>query len=123
MVSDDLEDRGAPTEHVPFTPERRRVPRVDVHGIHAVLPTTVEAEILDVSLTGALVRCRCPLHVGDRARLRAVLDGEPFAVSVSVVRVLNPVSADATTTSAGVAFIDHDERAVGLLRQFLASHT
>jgi hypothetical protein len=120
-VSDDLEDRGAPTEHMPFTPERRRVPRVNVHGIQAVLPTTVEAEILDISLTGAFVRCRCILQVGDRARLRAVLDGEPFVVSVSIIRVLYP-AGDTTTTSAGVAFTDHDERAVDLLRQFLASH-
>jgi hypothetical protein len=104
----------------PYTPERRQFPRVAVTGIHASLPTVVDAEIVDISLTGALVRCRCPLQVGDRASIRTVLNREPFVAGVSVVRVLGSTTGDAS--SAGVAFIDLDEHSLSLLRRFLQSH-
>ena len=91
-------------------------------AVHAVLPTVVDAEILDISLKGALVRCGCPLEVGDRASIRTVINREPFVADVAVVRVLQSTSSDPATTCVGVAFVDQDEQSARLLRRFLTSY-
>ena len=116
---------GADTQRrsdAPYAPDRRRFPRVAVTAVQAVFPTVVDAEILDISLTGALVRCGCPLDVGERASIRTVLNREPFVANVSVVRVLQSASGDPATTCVGVAFVDQDEQSARLLRRFLTSH-
>jgi PilZ domain len=121
-VSDPIGADTGPRGDAPFAPERRRFPRVAVTAVHAVLPTVVDAEILDISLTGALVRCGCPLEVGDRASIRTVINREPFVSDVSVVRVLQSTSSDPATTCVGVAFVDQDEQSARLLRRFLTSY-
>lgn len=108
----------APTARIA---ERRRFARAAVHGIQASLPAVMDAEVLDISTAGALVRCRCQVHLGDRASIRLVLDGEPFVAGVSVSRVIASATGDAETTYAGVAFIDQDEQSLGVLRRFLTS--
>ena len=76
---------------------------------------------LDISTTGALVRCRCQVRLDDRASIRLVLDGEPFVAGVSVSRVVASATGDAETTYAGVAFVDQDEQSICVLRRFLTS--
>jgi hypothetical protein len=100
--------------------ERRRFARAAVHGIQASVPAVMDAEILDISMTGALVRCGCEVQLGDRASIRLVLDGEPFVAGVSVSRVVG-ATGGAGTTYAGVVFIDQDEQSISVLRRFLRS--
>jgi hypothetical protein len=101
--------------------ERRRFARAAVHGIQASVPAVMDAEILDISMTGALVRCGCEVQLGDRASIRLVLDGEPFVAGVSVSRVVGSATGGAGTTYAGVAFIDQDAQSISVLRRFLRS--
>ena len=70
-----------------YAPERRRFARQAVRGIIMKVPSLVDAEVIDIGVTGALIKCRCPLRVGDRVQLRLVLDQQPFVGTVSVVRV------------------------------------
>ena len=50
------------------------------------IPTVINAEVLDISAGGALVST--PVHVapGHRCQLRTLLDREPFAALVEVLR-------------------------------------
>jgi PilZ domain-containing protein len=121
-VTDPVEGDRSVGERASRIPDRRRHLRVAVPGLQALFPTIVDAEILEISLTGALVRCRCPLRVGDRASIRTVLNREPFVAKVSVVRVLDPVTGDAAITCAGVAFLEQDEESARVLGRFLTSH-
>jgi len=73
---------------IPAAPERRRYERAAVRGVTASLTVVVDADILDISISGALVRCRCELRVGDRARLQTVLQREAFVTDMSVVRTV-----------------------------------
>jgi PilZ domain len=99
--------------------ERRRYERLAVNGISANLTAVVDAEILDISVSGALVKCRYPLRVADRALLRTVLQREPLVTEVAVVRVVACSGRASPGICAGVAFINQDDESTGLLRRFL----
>jgi len=104
----------------PAAPERRRYERAAVRGVTASLTVVVDADILDISISGALVRCRCELRVGDRARLQTVLQREAFVTDMSVVRTVAASRRVPTSTCAGVEFLDQDEGSVKSLRRLLS---
>ena len=67
--------------------ERRSVPRVAVgHGFECRLMVRARVQLLDVSLTGALVATESPLPQGAVGHLSAVLTAGPFAPVVEVIR-------------------------------------
>jgi hypothetical protein len=102
----------------PYEPERRRYPR------RAASATTksrmsADAEVLDLSLGGALIRCDYPLQVGDRAQIRTMLNRQPFVAWVSVVRIAAEYSEGSSRPSFGVVFLGKDEQNAALLQRFL----
>jgi hypothetical protein len=99
--------------------QRRRFARQPVRGIVAKMPTLVDVEVIDIGATGALIKARSPLRVGDRAQLRLVLGRQPFVGAVSVVRALSGYNGDGGSTSVGVTFVEQDADSTGVLLKFL----
>jgi hypothetical protein len=86
----------------------------------ATLPLLIDADVVDISASGALLRCNCPLAAGDRAQLRTLLDRVPFMAWVSVARVRrqrSPAPGDAVR--AGVTFTSLDDNSARQLRRFM----
>jgi len=106
----------------PDARERRRFPRVAANGIRVGVPLLVDAEVIDIGVSGALVRCRCPLRVGDRAQLRIVLGRQPFLGTMSVVRVVRAWNPDRGSTDVGVAFVECEDESTRVLREFLSEY-
>jgi hypothetical protein len=70
------------------TGERRRAPRYEItDGEPAVLLTAISVQILDISVSGALLRSFQPARVGDAGRLTLTLQGRPFTAEIEVLRV------------------------------------
>ena len=67
--------------------ERRKSPRRTVHGETATIPTTVNVQLLDVSVAGVLLQSAEPVDVGTNGCLSVSLDGVPFKGDVRVQRV------------------------------------
>ena len=108
--------------------ERRRFPRQRVLQTTARLPLKVAAEVLDISESGALLRCGCTLVVGERGQLHAAVAGEPLRIGVSVGRVrpdeTTPSSEteDAAATRVSVSFTTIDASGAQLLGQLLSTN-
>jgi hypothetical protein len=98
--------------------ERRRFPRQVAYAT-ARLPMSVDADVIDISMTGALISCDCPLRVGDRAEIQTVLAGQPFGARVSVIRIATDCRDAAGKTCAGVMFVGTGEGSLAILRRFL----
>lgn len=104
---------------IPFT-ERRRSPRV------AMLPDEVmhvglkhRVQLLDISLTGALIACEQKLPVGTRGQFTAGLAAVPFKAEVVLGRVHPRPAPLKGQTSMGAAFAAMDERSRTHLESFL----
>jgi hypothetical protein len=100
------------------TRERRRQPRAVMTDATAAVSSLLAIELLDVSPCGALMRCRCPLRVHDRAQIRALFRGEPLIGWATVERV-SPESSGAVL--AGIAFTSLDDGSETYLRAVLAT--
>ena len=99
--------------------ERRRFPRRTASAT-AKLRISVDVEVLDLSLTGALIRCECPLRVGDRAQMQTMLDGQPFVAWVSVVRIAAERGNGSSRPALGVVFLGSGEHNADVLQRFLS---
>jgi hypothetical protein len=102
----------------PYGPERRGFPRRAAIAT-ARLRLSADIAVMDISLTGALLRCECPLRVGDRARIEIVLSPDPFTASVSVVRLAAERSDHEGKAHIGVMFAGDAEERAGILQRFL----
>ena len=103
----------------PYERERRRCPRWTVSAT-AKLRMSVDVEVLDLSLTGALIRCEWPLRVGDRAQMQTMLDRQPFVAWVSVVRIAAERGNGSGRPALGVVFLGSDEHNADVLERFLS---
>jgi hypothetical protein len=99
--------------------QRRRFARQPVRGIVAKMPTLVDVEVIDIGATGALIKARSPLRIGDRAQLRLVLGHQPFVGAVSVVRAVSGYNGDGGSTSVGVTFVEQNADSTSVLLEFL----
>ena len=98
--------------------DRRRFPRhVPGHDLTLTLPNVIDAEILDISTSGALLSSSVPLKVGQRGGLRTLLGREPFSAWFEVRR------AEEGTLGArhrlGVTFTALPEQAQRTLQNFV----
>jgi len=66
--------------------ERRRFPRYAADDVRMSIPVVVNTEVLDISSGGALMSTSAALEVGQRGRLRLLLDRQPFSAWVEVKR-------------------------------------
>ena len=98
--------------------DRRRHPRhAPGHDLMLTLPNVIDAEILDISTSGALLSSSIPLKVGQRGGLRTLLGREPFSAWFEVRR------AEEGTLGArhrlGVTFTALPEQAQRTLQNFV----
>ena len=67
--------------------ERRRAMRTALRGQAATWPSTVDVQVIDISVAGVLLRTSQPIDAGTRGCLRLNLWGAPLAVDIEVRRV------------------------------------
>jgi hypothetical protein len=100
--------------------ERRRHPRVEPQSnVRLSMPVIHDVRVLDVSRNGLLFSCLTPLVVGQRAQIRSIIDRQPFAATVEVVRVDR--SAGAEGRCFGARFTGLDEATSARLDAFLSA--
>jgi hypothetical protein len=89
--------------------ERRRYARVDVPAGQMVrVEVRHRVQLLDISLTGALLACQTPLPVGARGRLQAGLASDAFTAYLQIRRE-HPRNASTHPTGLGaLIFSMHD---------------
>jgi c-di-GMP-binding flagellar brake protein YcgR len=98
--------------------ERRRTPRVDLLPDETVrMELRHRVQLLDISLTGALVACEVKLPIGTRGQLRAGLASMPFTAELVVGRH-QPRPAQ-RQVGLGAIFSSMDEQNRRSLEQFL----
>ena len=98
--------------------ERRKSPRRTVQGGVAILPTTTNVQLLDVSLAGVLLQSDQMVEVGADGSLSLTLDGSPFRASVHVQRVAAKGLEDGWHLGARFVALSPDDRR--LIARFMA---
>jgi len=98
--------------------ERRRSPRRTVHDGIAIVPTTANVQLLDVSLAGVLLQSDQMLEVGSEGSLSLTLDGSRFTAQVHVQRVAATGSEDGWHLGARFVGLSPDDRR--LIARFMA---
>jgi hypothetical protein len=100
--------------------ERRRFPRYRPEDVRVSMPVVINTEVLDISSGGALMSTSAALHVGQRARLRMLLDREPFAAWIEVKRVeLGTQIGDEHRFRVGASFTALDATSQRTLQKFV----
>ena len=98
--------------------ERRRSPRRTVLDEIAILPTTVNVQVLDVSLAGVFLQSDQSLEIGTEGRLSVSLDGSLFTADVHVQRVVATGSEVGCRLGATFVALSPDDRQ--LIERFMA---
>jgi len=102
-----------------MTLERRRHARVDAPaGQFVRVELRHRVQLLDISLTGALLACQTPLPVGTRGRLRAGLASDAFTAYLQVRRE-HPRNALPQQVGLGALFLSMDDTSRRSLELFL----
>ena len=83
--------------------------------------TRTTVQLLDISMSGALLASPQHIGVGRRAALRTTLGGEPFTVEVQVQHVSPDVQSvhEPTQFQFGVMFVSHDDPSLRCIQRFL----
>ncbi len=98
--------------------ERRRSPRIDIQPDETIRVTVRHrVQLLDISLSGALVACEARLPKGTRGQFRTALAGTPFTAEVMVQRHDGRVAPSQIGLGATFASLDDQNRRS--LEQFL----
>jgi hypothetical protein len=95
--------------------ERRRSPRRDVNEL-AILPTSTNVRVLDISTGGVMLGMSRSVELGTRGRLRLNLEGEPFAADVQIQRVS---AGPADGYLVGAMFLELDAPSRQLIERFM----
>ncbi len=98
--------------------ERRRSPRVEMQPDETIrVVVRHRVQLLDISMSGALVACEARLPKGTRGQFRTALAGTPFTAEVMVRRHdSRPAPAQ---TGLGTTFSTIDDQSRRSLEQFL----
>jgi len=101
--------------------ERRRAPRVAVAtGTEVGVPIGLTVRLLDISSSGVLISSPQKMNIGQRARLKLTLGGEPLNVEVEVRRIGEGTQMPGHNRfRLGAAFVDADEYARRSVQHFL----
>ncbi|HYT66815.1 MAG TPA: PilZ domain-containing protein [Vicinamibacterales bacterium] len=100
--------------------ERRRHLRVDVpSGDGVQFEVRRRIQLLDISLSGALLACDMGVPVGTVCQIRAGLSASPFTARVQVRREHPPGSTRSPQRALGAMFLSMDEVSRRSLEEFL----
>lgn len=103
--------------------QKRKPPRFRISGVAAAITTLQEAEILDLSLSGALVEHQGVLQLGSPCFLQLIADGERVIMSCRVVHSRVSYSgADGLYYQTGLEFLDLSRGAQQSLGAFIRSY-
>jgi hypothetical protein len=92
--------------------ERRRHPRVEPNStVRLSMPVVHDVKVLDVSRSGVLFSTLSALAIGQRAQIRTIIDRQPFAATVEVVRADRVAGPDGRCFAARFAALDEANRA------------
>lgn len=92
--------------------ERRRHPRVEpIPDIQLSIPVVHDVKVFDISGSGILFWCGTSLTLGQRAHIRTVIDRQPFAATVEIVRVDRTSGPDGRSCGARFMGLDESNRA------------
>jgi hypothetical protein len=105
-------------------PQRRRVARFRIRGISGAITTPQEAEVLDLSVTGALVEHQGMLRVDAICFLDMPTSAEPLTIRCRVVhsRVSRREAEGALYYQTGVEFLDLTPAAEQALEALIRSY-
>lgn len=105
-------------------PQRRRVARFRIRGISGAITTPQEAEVLDLSVTGALVEHQGMLRVDAICFLDMPTTAEPLTIRCRVVhsRVSRREAEGALYYQTGVEFLDLTPAAEQALEALIRSY-
>lgn len=98
--------------------ERRKSPRRTVHDEFAIIPTTINVQVLDLSMAGVLLRSDEPIEVGTEGSFGLNLDGTRFTADVQVRRVV--AGGAEGGYRVGARFVDLGPDGRQLIAQFMA---
>jgi hypothetical protein len=104
--------------------QKRKPPRFRISGVAAAITTLQEAEILDLSLSGALVEHQGVLQLGSPCFLQLIADGERVIMSCRVVhsRVSYSGADGELYYQTGLEFLDLSRGAQQSLGAFIRSY-
>lgn len=102
----------------------RRVPRFQIRGVTGAMTIPQEAEVLDLSVGGALVEHQGMLHVDAPCFLDLPTPGEPVTIRCRVVhsRVSRREPEGTLYYQTGVEFLDLTPEAEQTLEAFVRSY-
>ena len=98
--------------------ERRRSPRRAVQDDFLLIPTTINVQVLDVSMSGVLLSSDEAVDVGTEGTLGLNLDGSRFTADVQVQRVA--AAGAGGGYRLGARFVDLGPDGRQLIAQFMA---
>jgi hypothetical protein len=98
--------------------ERRRFPRRTVQNESVTLPASLPVQVLDISVSGVLLRAERPVPHGASGSLRINLDGVPLTANVRVQRVTESAGA-AGAYGIGAMFLSLTPRQQQLIDRFM----
>ena len=84
----------------------------------AILPTTTNVQLIDVSVAGVLLQSDQMVEVGSDGSLSVMLDGSPFRASVHIQRVAARGLEDGWHLGARFVALSPDDRR--LIARFMA---
>jgi hypothetical protein len=94
-------------------------------SVGGTMQTRATVQLLDISVSGALLASSRRFRLGQSAALRATLDGEAFSVDINVQHVSPDVNGvDAPTgCRLGVMFVSHNDRSLACIQRFLGQRS
>jgi hypothetical protein len=105
-------------------PQRRKPPRFRISGVTAEITTLQEAEVLDLSLEGALVEHQGGLHLGSPCFLQLGIAGERLSIRCRVVhsQVSRKEAGGALYYQTGLEFVRLPRGAEQILGALIRSY-
>jgi c-di-GMP-binding flagellar brake protein YcgR len=103
----------------PIQTERRKSHRIEMPPDEGIrIEVRHRVELLDISMSGALMACAVKLPLGTRGRFHAGLGSKPFSADV-VIRRHHARHAPHTQVGLAAIFSSMDQRSREHLEQFL----
>jgi hypothetical protein len=99
--------------------ERRRVARVPIAFAELLVTFPIDVRLVDISISGVLLRTKHQVELGTKGTLRFNLSGEPFAAQVEVSRVTAVDGPGPERFAIGASFLSLDAEAHHAIERFI----
>ena len=99
--------------------ERRRVTRMPIAFAELLITFPIEVRLVDISLSGVLLRSKHQVDLGTTGTLRFNLGGQPFAAHIEVSRVTAIEGPGPERYSIGASFSMLDAEARHAIERFI----